>query len=219
MEVESNKRKMQTHDNIGLWERHTKGIGSKLMNKMGYVVGKGLGRNSDGRPVPLRVEFLPQGMSLDKVMETRSKKPDAFMSRPKPKDIQLPAQKSKRPKLIRKTITIVTNQSACAETKLSPDSKKEVQFLTTRDLAKMSEKDIALTLLQTGEELDDINFEFYKLKDTLERSIEKGDQAVVQTVKRKIDELQIYRDQLRKSEKFLKNQSSSNTALKKLLKF
>ncbi|XP_054719456.1 zinc finger CCCH-type with G patch domain-containing protein-like isoform X2 [Uloborus diversus] len=56
---------------IGLWESHTKGIGSKLMAKMGYVWGQGLGKNSDGRIEPIEAVVLPKGKSLDKCAEIR----------------------------------------------------------------------------------------------------------------------------------------------------
>lgn len=56
---------------IGTWEQHTKGIGSKLMAKMGYVWGQGLGKNSDGRIEPIEAILCPKGKSLDKCVELR----------------------------------------------------------------------------------------------------------------------------------------------------
>ncbi|KAJ8945820.1 hypothetical protein NQ314_009042 [Rhamnusium bicolor] len=56
---------------LGDWEKYTKGIGSKLMQKMGYIVGTGLGRNAEGRIDPITAVILPSGKSLDYCMTLR----------------------------------------------------------------------------------------------------------------------------------------------------
>jgi len=60
-------------EQLGEWEKHTKGFGSKLMARMGYVAGAGLGKNSDGRVLPVLATVYPQGKSLDSCMEARLK--------------------------------------------------------------------------------------------------------------------------------------------------
>lgn len=54
---------------FGGWEAHTKGIGSKLMLKMGYEYGKGLGKTQEGRVEPVMAMVLPKGKSLDMCVE------------------------------------------------------------------------------------------------------------------------------------------------------
>ncbi|NXH15584.1 ZGPAT protein, partial [Bucco capensis] len=54
---------------FGGWEAHTRGIGSKLLLQMGYVFGKGLGKNSEGRVEPVQAVVLPRGKSLDQCAE------------------------------------------------------------------------------------------------------------------------------------------------------
>ncbi|XP_029911096.1 zinc finger CCCH-type with G patch domain-containing protein [Myripristis murdjan] len=60
--------------NFGGWEAHTRGIGSKLMLKMGYEYGKGLGKLQEGRVEPVMAVILPKGKSLDQCAEFTQKR-------------------------------------------------------------------------------------------------------------------------------------------------
>jgi hypothetical protein len=59
------------NERLGNWEEHTRGIGSKIMMKMGYVIGSGLGSKGEGIVVPVSAQILPTGRSLDYCMNLR----------------------------------------------------------------------------------------------------------------------------------------------------
>ena len=54
---------------IGVWEKHTKGIGMKLMSAMGYKPGQGLGPASQGIAVPIDVKVRKKGQALQEENE------------------------------------------------------------------------------------------------------------------------------------------------------
>nr|XP_020491645.1 zinc finger CCCH-type with G patch domain-containing protein [Labrus bergylta] len=67
--------------NFGGWEAHTRGIGSKLMLKMGYEYGKGLGKKQEGRVEPVMAVVLPKGKSLDSCAELTQRRTQSKISK------------------------------------------------------------------------------------------------------------------------------------------
>lgn len=55
---------LQPTESLGNWEKHTRGMGSKLMMQMGYIIGTGLGKRGDGRIEPVEATVLPPRKSL-----------------------------------------------------------------------------------------------------------------------------------------------------------
>ncbi|CAN1764650.1 Tuftelin-interacting protein 11 [Linum perenne] len=49
---------------VGAFELHTKGFGSKMMAKMGYIEGAGLGKDGQGMAAPIQAIQRPKSLGL-----------------------------------------------------------------------------------------------------------------------------------------------------------
>lgn len=60
----ANKKGATSSANVGSFEVHTTGFGSKMMAKMGYTEGGGLGKNGQGMAQPIEVIQRPKSLGL-----------------------------------------------------------------------------------------------------------------------------------------------------------
>lgn len=72
---ETNRKGVTSSANIGSFEEHTTGFGSKMMAKMGYTEGAGLGKNGQGMAQPIEVIQRPKSLGLGVEFSNNSAEP------------------------------------------------------------------------------------------------------------------------------------------------
>lgn len=63
-EAVKTKPKTGAAADIGKFEQHTKGFGQKMLEKMGYVAGQGLGSKGQGISKPVEAKLRPKKVGL-----------------------------------------------------------------------------------------------------------------------------------------------------------
>ncbi|XP_044208630.1 zinc finger CCCH-type with G patch domain-containing protein [Thunnus albacares] len=159
---------------FGGWEAHTRGIGSKLMMKMGYEYGKGLGKMQEGRVEPVMAVVLPKGKSLDQCAEltqrrTHSKAAKDGTTTGRPKRRRKPRDSSGG----RRTVFDFLNHKLGGKSSNSAEGGAAVPSAATGVEAyrggKSTKRSLNVKLFQAAERVSQTEREIQKLTESLRR--------------------------------------------------
>ncbi|KAI4375611.1 hypothetical protein MLD38_013462 [Melastoma candidum] len=122
LQVGGNRRAGGDSANVGSFEKHTKGIGMKLLEKMGYK-GGGLGKNEQGIVVPVEGKLRPKnmGMGFNDYKEITAKAPPGLLTSEEKKALpDVPNTKEKLwskqvRKMMQKKVSYVTAEELLAK--------------------------------------------------------------------------------------------------------
>ncbi|CAH0552963.1 unnamed protein product [Brassicogethes aeneus] len=160
---------------LGDWEKFTKGIGSKLMQQMGYIVGSGLGRRCDGRVEPVTAVILPPGKSLDHCMKLRENAggdENLFSAERKLKRMQRKQEEiSKR--MYEKEKNKVDVFNLINQTLSSSSSKTQTKSEHRQEIKKETSRNLNVASLQIDENIRKVEQDLYKIRESLSRHKEE----------------------------------------------
>ncbi|NXW61373.1 ZGPAT protein, partial [Eurystomus gularis] len=172
---------------FGGWEAHTRGIGSKLLVRMGYEFGKGLGKNSDGRVEPVQAVVLPRGKSLDQCAEVLQKKKQGKLDPGKPRKCrakgsgsgQSRAGSRKPPRnvfdFLNEKLRGKSTGEKAAGMALPERNSKEIYHAS-----KSTKKALSVRLFQTMEKIDQTQKDIRGIQQALARNIGRHSVAAAQ---------------------------------------
>jgi len=205
---------------LGEWEAYTKGIGSKLMKKMGYVWGSGLGKSSEGRVEPIEAVVLPVGKSLDYCLQ--------FKERLKSKsgcklDKAKLAQIAKGSQSANGNIFNFLNTTLKREFKKNKNKAEEVKKEINSKEFKQSLKSstnygLNVESFKISEEIRRAEMELLKIKRGLERN-ESKDKMAYQNLYSKLKVQKKLIASLRQKEQSIEQEKKTRDTHKKLTNF
>lgn len=161
---------IQVHDQFGAWEKYTNGIGSKLLAKMGYEIGKGLGKQADGIINPIQPIIYPTGKSLDNcffLKQEHDKKKNEWKEiiKERKKLSKFENQLSKlsgNNKWKRNSIFQLLNTKVIN----SHQSKKKEEFVKKKDyFKKMNTQTLNITLFKVEQNLQNAQLELKRMEN------------------------------------------------------
>nr|XP_045581182.1 zinc finger CCCH-type with G patch domain-containing protein-like isoform X1 [Procambarus clarkii] len=213
---------------LGDWEKHTKGIGSKLMEKMGYVVGTGLGPEGEGRVEPVTAYVYPQGVSLDRCMELREasngeellnveKRLDRERRKEEAKSTQAAERLKKRTSVFDIINKKLAGKGPNPEDSDDDSNPKPVMNVSKSTLQKDSTKDLNMKNYQLSENIRQLRKEVEKMESSRER--QSGNKAALSVINSKIESKKIEIQRLQEAEKKVQGEQQSRRDRKKFCVF
>ncbi|XP_028668217.1 zinc finger CCCH-type with G patch domain-containing protein [Erpetoichthys calabaricus] len=210
---------------FGGWEAHTRGIGSKLMVKMGYEFGKGLGRNAEGRVEPIQAVVLPKGKSLDQCAEILQKKKEGKIGKGKAKKLRKNKQNgtgSSMQQKNRQTVFDFLNDTLKgkkhgsaleAENPAAPRTSKEI-YRGEQSIKRT----LNVRLFQAAEKVEQTQKEIHRLQEALARNIGR-DKGMTSLLEEKLNVAKKQLEQMKAQEVIIQREQRKANTHKKMTEF
>ncbi|KAI5057269.1 hypothetical protein GOP47_0027284 [Adiantum capillus-veneris] len=183
------------------WEKHTRGVASKMMANMGYREGMGLGKTGQGIVLPLQVRVLPKYQSLDFIskgdnvdQEKGKKKKKKSRGGKRKRDKKLAdaaraakSEESKRPDVF----GFINNQLAGqvgleGEERESTTSVESDKMKSGRQVKARTHREDRKSLMVQADEIAELQSKVEKLEEMALRN--RKDKAFHEAISRKLQE-------------------------------
>ncbi|RHZ50552.1 hypothetical protein Glove_495g28 [Diversispora epigaea] len=228
------------NNNLAEWEKHTTGVASRMMKKMGYKMGEGLGKNSEGIVKPIEVKIFSQGVSLDYINEkdkpkSKKRKPpksrDSHKKGKKGLTSQRPHKRTKFRQPFSNSVDDIESQSDVFDflnATLNKGKKSETQnvnnvkvssTVTTSDdrSKKPNETNINLTLYQIQNQLNQTQRELKRANESLKRN--EKDPRMANHFREKVAQIEVTYRELQRKEKRIQSGLDKEKDQKNMSKF
>eukprot|EP01104_Vermistella_antarctica_P016580 TRINITY_DN5660_c0_g1_i2.p1 TRINITY_DN5660_c0_g1~~TRINITY_DN5660_c0_g1_i2.p1 ORF type:complete len:470 (-),score=104.57 TRINITY_DN5660_c0_g1_i2:275-1684(-) len=218
----------QVHE-IADWEQHTRGFGRKVLTKLGYRLGNGIGKNNDGIALPIGLDLRATTMRQNRGVghEDREKAPQTGKKKKKKKKRK---KGGGRPETESRDLFDFINNHTLSEhnhsDKMADQSnilhhkvKRRKTNLTGGTSDERDEKAHRIVLVESKEKLKSLFTKLNKLEASAARRVSDSDRRFVAGVHRTIEKVKEEIARERGHERSIEDSLRKKNAKKQLLKF
>lgn len=184
-----------------------------MLQKLGYIVGTGLGQNGEGIVVPISAQVLPPGRSLDHCMALREQangdknlfSVERKLKRQQEKQEVLNIKAYEREKK-KQDIFSFLNQNILNSMPSTSGNQNKESKRAKMDIKTQTNRKLNVESLKIGEDIRKIEKEIQKLQESLRR--QKDNAQISQQLNMQLDIRKSELDRMKKSESSLQTEQN-----------